>query len=691
MIEHDEAVRLGREAYSKSTTYFDSSVRARIEADIRQVQGVHPHGSKYFTEQYRSKSKIFRPKTRTALRKAEAICAKAYFSTDDVITASAYDETNDMQHASAAVMKELINYRLQTTVPWFKILVGAFQEAHSIGFVFSMQTWKYDPLRGIDTPDVMLIPPENVRIDPAADWTDPVNTSPYVIIEMPMYVYEVKQRAQSGTSGQFLPFTDEELKTSVKTSDSIRNQRERNQQDSKSEASGISDYSLCWVRFVIVRVNGLDVCYYMLNDHKLLSEPRLLVDMFPHLKGSAERPVVMGQGIIEAHKVYNDSHTTLGREVQNEINTIANQRLDNVKLAMEKRWFVKRDRQVDVRSLLYGGSNSITMMNDPNADVREISVNDVTSSSYQEQDRLNLDFDDISGAFSQSSVQSNRNLNETVGGMTLLSNNSSDMAEYDLRVFNETWVEPVLRQIVLMEQMYETDEVTLALAGNRAKLVQKFGIDAVTDELLAQKLTLKVNVGTGSTNTFNQLEKLVYAVRSVSELLGGTAVLRLKQDEIIKEIFGKVGYKDGGRFYISEGDNPEMDNLIAQIQELQQMIAQKHPPELIQAQIKEINARADNASANKVKVLVESIFSAMQTAGQIAMNPTIAPVGDKVMQAAGYQNPNPVGVDPNIPIPDVNTTQGVEVNMPPINENTSPLQPPVPESSMSGIETQEFE
>jgi len=133
--------------------------------------------------------------------------------------------------------------------------------------------------------------------------------------------------------------------------------------------------------------------------------------------------------------------------------------------------------------------------------------------------------------------------------------------------------------------------------------------------------------------------------------------------------------------------------LIQKIQALQQAIAQKHPPELIQAQIKEINARAEKASANKVKILVESIFSAMQAAGQIAMNPMIAPVGDKVMQASGYQRPNPAGVDPNIPMVDAglsNTTHELSVNLPPIKENTSPIQPPVPASAMQGIETQEL-
>lgn len=681
----EDATRLARDAFSKSDTYFNASVRTRMEADIRQVQGVHPQGSKYYTEQYRTKSKLFRPKTRTSLRKAEAACANAYFSTSDVVSITPEDAKNNYQHASAAIMKELIEYRLENSIPWFKTLVGAFQEARTVGVVASLQTWKYDGKK-TDKPEIRLIPPENIRFDPAADWTDPINTSPYVIVLLPTYVYEARER---------WAIDEAHLKSAVRLGDSIRNQREHNQQDSKEADSQVNDFSLIWVHLNFMRWKGDDYYYYTINDGVLLSKPKLVSEGFPHLEDTGERPIVLGQAVIEAHKTYVTSHPTMTRDLQNEINTHANDRRDNIKIAMEKRWFVKRHKNVDIRSLLYGGSNSVTFMPDPKNDVQEVTTQDVTSSSYAEQDRLNLDYDDIAGAFSGSSVQSNRNLNETVGGMNLISAQANQMEEYDLRVFNETYVEPVLKQLVLMEQYYETDDVIIALAGQKANIFQKFGISEVTDDLLSQKLTLKVNAGTGSTNTVNQLERLIYAVKSINELFGGSASLRHKQDEIIKEIYGKVGYKDGGRFYTPEGDNPEIDNLIAQIQEMQAAIEQKHPPELIQAQIKEINAKADAAGANKVKILVESIFSSMQAAGQIAMNPQIAPVGDEVMKASGYQQPNPEGVDPDIPVVEQNTTQENSLDsLPVINENTSPMQPPVPQSAAEGaaqgIETQDL-
>ena len=86
-------------------------------------------------------------------------------------------------------------------------------------------------------------------------------------------------------------------------------------------------------------------------------------------------------------------------------------------------------------------------MDDPENDLQVQETQDVTVSSQAEQDRLNLDFDDVAGAFSGSSVQSNRNLNETVGGMNNFTASANKVENYHLRTWIETWAEPVLRQV----------------------------------------------------------------------------------------------------------------------------------------------------------------------------------------------------------------------------------------------------
>jgi hypothetical protein len=357
---------------------------------------------------------------------------------------------------------------------------------------------------------------------------------------------------------------------------------------------------------------------------------------------------------------------------------------------------------VDIRSLTRNVSGSVTMMTDPEKDVIVQNTPDVTSSSYQEQDRLNLDFDDIAGAFSQSSVQSNRKLNETVGGMNLLTTNSNQVSAYQLRTFVETWVEPVLSQLMLLEAYYETDTTIIALAGKKAGLFQKFGIDAITDEMLLTEMTLEVNVGMSSTNPQEQINNFMSAMTNLRNILADGLLEKYGLDvgEVIKELFGKLGYKDGERFFNTEEEAPELTAAKATIQELQTALAQKVSPEMLAKQIEKIDAEIVNMGARNKDVMASSvektmrtIFAGMQAGQVIAGIPQVAPIADELMKAAGYQAPNPTGIDPNFPQPaapapelTVNSIRdkrtGLEF-MPP-GGDTTPNTPALPASPMTG-------
>lgn len=107
---------------------------------------------------------------------------------------------------------------------------------------------------------------------------------------------------------------------------------------------------------------------------------------------------------------------------------------------------------------------------------------------------------------------------------------------------------------------------------------------------------------------------------------------------------------------------------------------------LTEAQIKNLMAQA-------VQTGVQAAFSAMQGGAQVAQMPMIAPIADAIMQGAGYQRPNPMGDDPNFPVPaaPANAAEQAAAS-PPVRENTSPTFPPVPDdgaSPMRGIETAE--
>lgn len=111
--------------------------------------------------------------------------------------------------------------------------------------------------------------------------------------------------------------------------------------------------------------------------------------------------------------------------------------------------------------------------------------------------------------------------------------------------------------------------------------------------------------------------------------------------------------------------------------------------------------------ANTVLTLIQAMFSSMQGGAQIAQMPMIAPIADKMMQGAGYQEPEG-GQDPNFPVPETTAAMnikspyiqgqgpaGAEVAeedgaAPAVRSNTSPTYPPVPAGAptgQQGIET----
>lgn len=680
MADHDW-LSIAREAFKTSTTYMDAYLRPEWERSIWQWQSKHAADSKYASEAWKGRSAVFRPKTRSTIRKNEAACAAAFFANQDVVSITPTDDSDEIGLIGAEIMQGIINFRLTRTIPWFMILLGAYQEAQKAGVCISHQYWDYQEGK-TDKPCVELIPPENLRIDPASDWLDPINSSPYLIQLIPMYLGDVNERMKridpKTGEPQWLPLTDSEIMSaSGERDDSTRIVRSGQRADPKEQSnSGIDPFTIVWIRKIVMRLDGMDWLYYTAGGEHLLSDPVPLEQVYH----TGMRPYAMGICVLEAFKNYPSSLAELTREVQNEINEVTNQRLDNIKFALNKRYFAKRGAQVDIRSLTRNMPGSVTLMNDPNADVIVHSTPDVTASSFQEQDRLNIDFDDLAGTFSQATVQANRSLNETVGGLNLISDGANQVSEYQLRLFTETWVEPVLRQLVALEKLYETDQVVLRFAGQNSSLFRALGYQSIPDFLLECDLQTNVNVGIGATNPQSMLERFVYGLKALTEIVSPEQVNQIIDlEEIIKEIFGKLGYKDGKRFFKLDGDDPRVQQLMQQIQQLQDELQRKRSPELDAAQAAKL--RADATKTN-----VESAYAAMQAGQVIAMTPGVAPIGDEILASSGWQDQNgpPIATPPAAP-----ARRESYVNY--VRQNTSPMNPPVPQQGMNGmqgIETQ---
>lgn len=561
-----------RQSYYFSTSYVDANYRKKWEDSLRAFNNQHSQDSKYSSPSYEKRSKVYRPKTRTIIRKNESAAAAAFFSNMDTVSVTALNQGNKKQQVSAEIMKEILEYRLDKSIPWFQTILGGLQDAQNQGVVCAHVYWDYDEENEVDKPCVDLFPVENLRIDPASSWIDPIGTSPYVIHLLPMYVQDVRRRMKvpDKQGRKWRAMSDAALKSATNSAnDSTRSAREENREDKyQSDNKSVSDYEIVWVQRHIHKRDGRDWLFYTLSDIALLSDPEPLEEVVFH----GDRPYVLGCCIIETHRIFPSSVPELSDGLQKEANEIANQRLDNIKFVLNKGWIVKRGKNVDVASLLRNVPGRVTMADDPEKDIKESNWPDVTQSAYVEQERIDQDMNELVGNFSPANIP-NRKGAETVRGMSIMEKPANAMTEYLLRTFVETFVQPVLRHLVKLEQHYETDQVVLTLAADKAQLFQKYGIDQITDDLLNQELTLKVNVGMGATDPATKQMKFIQAV-SVYSGIAKEPPPGMNLGEIAKELFGHAGYQDGKRFFNQEED-PQVAQLKGALQKAMQALQTK--------------------------------------------------------------------------------------------------------------------
>ena len=620
--KENEWLRIARQIYEGSTEYLDANLRFQWEKSLSLFNGKHPPGSKYNTTAYDKRSKFFRPKTRTAVRNLQAAMSVAFFTNEDVVSIEPANPNDEMQSAAAIVAQSIMQYRLTNTIPWFQTMTAALQDAAVQGVCISHQYWDFkeekqsyievdnnnSPILGEDgepqmheqvtaikdAPVIELISPENLRIDPAADWADPIKSSPYIVHLIPMYLQDVRQKIDAG---EWLEVSDEELMSTSDQSEQdnttrlVRDEPRMDPKENEAEFGEIKDFWIIWVHKNIVKKDGVDQCFFTAGTEIMLTDVKPLKEMFPWLRDD-ERPYVMGSINLEAHKLYPSGTVELTQELQAAANDIWNQRFDNVKLAMNKRYHIRRDRNIDLDALFRSVPGGAVEMDDPDTDVRIIDTKDVTASAYAEQDRINMDFDELQGNFSVSTVQGARNLNETVGGMNILAGNSSTIAEYTLRTFADTWVQRVLKQLLRLEQYYETDPVVLAVAGEAANQRMQFNVDEMLDELLRQDVLLKVNVGLNATDPMKKVQNLLFGVQTLSMFPGIPE--RINLPELTKEIFGQLGYKDGSRFVtFEEGDDPRVAELQTQLEELQRIVEIDQAKTEGKMQIEQVKSEGD--------------------------------------------------------------------------------------------------
>jgi len=572
-----------RQSIADSTHYMDTNYRRQWESNIANFQGRHPAGSRYHTNGYKFRSKLHMPKVRAAEKRWSAALTSAFFSTRDALVVEAENQNDKQQAASAALWKQVMQYRLMKTMPWFQTVLGAGQDAFVNGVCITHNFWRYEEDGDgnviHDTPACDLVPIENLRFSPAADWRDPINDSEYLDHIMPMTVNAIKAKM---ATGEWAYAPDSLIAAATRDYDSTSHARQDTATDT-DKADTVAGHQIAYVHKHIKREQGIDYIFFVLGQEHLLTVPTRLDSVNPN----GIRNYTLGHVDIEAHKVYAQSPVQQMESLLASLNESVNMRKDNVRLALNKRYTVKRGSPIDIPQLMRNVPGGTIMVND-HTDVEPLETNDVTASSYKEQEFDGAMFDEIAGTFNSSSINTNRRMGETVGGMELLASDVNVVTEHKLEVFANTWMGPTLEQLFLLEQAYETDFVIMAMAANDADIHKQYGVDEITTEMINQNLMVSINFGVDATNPARAIDKLGIYIQH-AQLLGK----QLDTDEVLNELAGRMGYDNGGRFLLDEQQQAEQAQNQQPSPEQQQAEAQA-ASEQLKAQVAEMKMQVDS-------------------------------------------------------------------------------------------------
>lgn len=671
-----------KRALNASSTYQSGKLTTAWARNYRAYSNRHMNGSKYDTPRYRNRSKLFKPKTRMAVRKNDATAAGALFSTEDVVSVTPERGSDKLQASTAAFLHAVLNYRLDRSnrkagPNWFLTAIGARQDSQMTGICVSKQFWEYEERRSIvevestteepvldelgmpvvdpvsgqpiveevttveeeeevevvkDRIMIDLLPAERAFIDPTSDWRDPIQEGGYFIAAYPTRLNDLEYMVESQGDrptmggGAWRPIDVKKLtqgrNANVNQATSVRQAREDGVDRYESRHAG-ADNDVIWIYECFYRVDGQDWHYWMLGESIMLSDPRPTEESYPANKG--DRPYVRGLGSLESHKTHPMAPVESWQPMQLEINDITNLNLDAMKMAISPITKIMKGRGIDLKQVQNRGPDAAILVQAPD-DVMFDRAPSPDGSAMANMHIISNDMDELAGVFSGGSVQSNRTLNETVGGMQLLASSANSLTEYDLRVWIETWVEPVLHQCVELIKFYESDETAIAVAGEAVGLLGNIETDdeeqpepgpngepappqepkqprmtlsEVLGNLESTDVSVRVNVGMGALDSRQKLEKLMAAMSMTKELTPLLAEQGIQPNgmEMAQEIWGLNGYRDADRFFLKkpkkeEGPPPEV---------MMKQLDQKARMEEIQAEgekefrLKQMDIQADQS------------------------------------------------------------------------------------------------
>lgn len=229
--------------------------------------------------------------------------------------------------------------------------------------------------------------------------------------------------------------------------------------------------------------------------------------------------------------------------MQDILNALWNQRIDNVRLVLDRMTAIDTSYLEDMGDLATRPGGVVRLKKTEGLPISQIiqplDQPDVTSSSYTEAAEIERMTEKISAVSAYTSGQDSANLNDTATGVSILSEAGNTRFSLKVRLAELTGLTPLARQFGSILQQFAPDDLIVRIGGEKGqfdwKQIDPEGLQGGFDyDIEAESSTVTESVRKDQAMTFFQL-----ALQAVDPVSGQPVFNLTTAAEDLLEVFGK--------------------------------------------------------------------------------------------------------------------------------------------------------
>ena len=278
----------------------------------------------------------------------------------------------------------------------------------------------------------------------------------------------------------------------------------------------------------------LEVYTYFTDDWHLIivnKEFVALSEMNPYYHG--KKPYARFVNNPVPGEFYGISEMEVTEDLQEELNTTRNQRIDNTSFLINKMFTILRGANVDPAQLRSRAGGFVEV--DDHNDIEELKFSDVTASAYKEEEQVKDDMDLVSGVHDTERGTTTQR-RETATTMNILASAGGERFKLKVALIAYGGVHELVQQVIQLDQQYVTEEKEVVILGSDGATTN----DVVNIEDIMGQFDI-IGVGSAVEPSINKDIQQANITQLYSLLKDNPLII---QDKLLKSIFEVFGFKN---------------------------------------------------------------------------------------------------------------------------------------------------